>query len=282
MRNPARMSALFLAMALLGGLLLWFGARRHGVAGEDWTAIVPVGLGALAIFFGAIGAIRALVAARGHAKLMSGTDIIARWHVGPADWGRFRAADTARAASGRYWLANPWLRQETPPGGVDIIVGKDAIIVDGCYQGLRADARGVSWLAPAGDPLSYLEFRFASRPQTSLGGVALRVPVPPAAQGEARRVHDWFQPRLRPAPALAFRDPRRTYRVSLAAAALCLALGGAGWMMASANGYRVDEEDFLSILPFILLAFGVIGGVAGAILALATFLLTLGTNKARR
>ena len=283
MRNPVRTAALFLVLVLIGALLVGFGAQRHDRVGEDWTTIVPIGLGVVAIFLGSIGGLRALFSISGHARLRAGRDVLTRWHVGPADWDRFRASDASRAAASLYWLGNPWLRRKTPPGGVEIIFGKDAVIVDDCYQRLRADLRGVNWLAPVGgDPLSCLEFRFRTHPQTSLGGVALRIPVPPSAQGEARRVHDWYQPRLRPREAPALRDPRRTMRACLAAALVFLAMAGVGWALASAGGYRADEEDFLSILPLLLLLTGLIGGLATAILALATFLLPRGEDKRRR
>lgn len=78
----------------------------------------------------------ALFSAIGYARLMSGKGHLARWHVTAAEWGRFRALDEVRAAEDPSLRNDIRIRKQTPPQGVDVIVGTSSIIVDGSYRSI--------------------------------------------------------------------------------------------------------------------------------------------------
>ncbi|MET1110338.1 MAG: hypothetical protein ABWX67_02305 [Allosphingosinicella sp.] len=272
MRNPGRKALYWLAALLLGAALIRFGALRHGRIGEDWTSFAPIFAGFALAPFGLVFLIQALFAMRGRARLLAGHRVIARWHVYPAEWEQFRALDGRRAAD-HHSLANDlWIRRARPADAIEVIVGETGLLVDRSYHTLRPgglpELREVRWLD---GPPTCLEFALLY-PRGRYGGtlpMTLRVPVPPAARAAARQVVAYFEPRLRRGPALALRNPRRTYRVCgilIAAAAIA---GPAGYALAAAPP---DGKD--PLVPLALMIGAVICAVFAALLALATFLLT--------
>lgn len=278
MRNPARKAIWFLAALILGICLIWFGAARREAGTEDWPGVTATIAGVSLTFIMVFFLPRALFHIRGEAKLLAGQDVLGRWHVTPADWERFREFDDARSASNLYWLSSDfWFRKRTPAEGVDIIVGKRSLLVDGSYHVLRPrgipELTAIRRLAPIGGYLDCLEFALRYPHKGGSAYSALRIPVPVAARDEAQRVHSWFEPLLRPTPALAFRDVRRTYRICAIVLALCIAAALGGWLMAIANGFRIDEDDPLTVVPLVLMLIGIIAGAATAIVWLMTFLI---------
>lgn len=286
MRNPGRRALLSAAVIAVGVLLVWFGTREHEGAGESGLAITSIALGIPATVFGIFFLIRALLFVWGRSKLLAGKDVLARWHVAPADWDRFRAFDAARSASEPFQLANDlWIRKTTPPQGVDVIIGKNSLIVDESYHVLRPyglpELRAINRLvATTGGAPECLEFRLAYPTRGGSRYTTLRIPVPSLARGESLRVYDWFEPRLRRKPALALRNTGRTYRICLVFGIGCLAAFAIGWMLVAAGGYRIQEEDFGSVAPFVLMLVGSIGVVFALLLALATYALAPGKKGA--
>lgn len=271
MRNPGRKALYCLAALLVGAALIWFGALRHQRIGEDWISIVPVFVGFALAPFGFVFLIQALFAMRGRARLMAGHRVIARWHVYPAEWEQFRKLDGRRAAD-HFSLGNDlWIRKRTPTDGVQVIVGETSLLIDHSYHVLRPgglpELREVRWLD---GPPTCLEFALLY-PRGRYGGtlpMTLRVPVPPSARADARRVFAYFEPRLRRKPGLALRNPRRTYWVCAILLAAAAVAGPMGYALASsANG--LDP-----LVPLTLLIGAAIFAVFAVILALATFLLT--------
>ena len=272
MRNPAR-KALYCLLALVAGVaLIYWGAWREQRIGEHWTAIGPVALGFTLAPFGFVFLIQALFAVRGRALLLAGHKVIARWHLDPAEWERFRKLD-ARRSGERFSLANDlWVRRATPPEGVDVIVGEKSILIDRSYHSLRPgglpELREVRWLQA--EP-ACLEFALRY-PRGRYGGTVtftLRVPVPPASLGAARQVFDHFERVTRRSPPIALRNPPGTFRICAFMAVAGAAAAGAGYALARA---RPDGSD--PLVPLALLIGGIILAVFAAILALATFLLT--------
>lgn len=286
LRNPVRKALFCSAIVAVGALLVWFGAHEHGRAAESGLAIASIALGIPAVAFGLIFLVQALLLARGRSKLLAGKDVLARWHVAPADWDRFRAFDAARSASEPFQLANDlWIRKTTPPQGVDVIIGKNSLIVDDSYHVLRPyglpELRAINRLvATTGGAPECLEFRLAYPTRGGSRYTTLRIPVPSQARGESLRVYDWFEPRLRRKPALALRNTGRTYRICLVFGIGCLAAFAIGWMLVAAGGYRIEEEDFGSVAPFVLMLVGSIGVVFALLLALATYALAPGKKGA--
>ena len=272
MRNPAR-KALYCLLALLAGAaLIWFGASRQQRIGDDWTSLAPIALGFTLAPFGFVFLIQALFAIRGRARLLAGHRMIARWHVYPADWERFRELDSRRSGEDHALANDLWVRRATPPDGVEVIVGETSLLVDDSYHVLRPgglpELREIRWLE---GPPTCLEFALRY-PRGRYGGtqpMTLRVPVSASGRDGARRVVAYFEPRLRRSPGLALRYPPRTYRICAALLVLAIASGAAGYLLAAA---RPDGADPLVALT-LLIGATVLGAFA-TILALATFLLT--------
>ncbi len=281
MRNPARKALYCAAIVAFGALLVWLGAHEHGRGVESGLAITSIALGIPAVAFGLIFLAQALLLARGRSKLLAGNDVLTRWHIAPADWDRFRVFDAARSASEPFQLANDlWIRKTTPAQGVGVIIGKTSLIVDDSYHVLRPyglpELRAINRLAATGGAPECLEFRLAYPTRGGTRYTTLRIPVPSQARSESLRVYDWFEPRLRHKPALALRNTRRTYRICLIIGFGCLAAFAIGWTLAAAGGYRVQEEDFGSVAPFIMMVVGSIGVVFALLLALGTYALAPG------
>jgi hypothetical protein len=272
MRNPARKALYCLAALLAGSALIWFGALRHERIGEDWASIVALALGFTFAPFGLVFLIQALFAMRGQALLLAGHRVIARWHVYPPEWAQFRKLDGSRAGDHASLVNDLWIRRATPTDGVEVIVGETSLLVDRSYHVLRPGGlpalRDVGWLE---GPPTCLEFGLLY-PRDRYGGTlrtTLRVPVPPAARADARRVFAYFEPRLRRQPALALRNPRRTYRICAVLFAAALIAGAAGYALASALPDGADP-----LLALTLLIGGAICAAFAIILSFFTFLLT--------
>src|SRR5688572_13844457 len=151
-------------MFLVGVLLIWVGARRHG--GEDWTSIVPIALGFTLAPFGLVFGFMALLHIRGQARLLAGHGRLGEWHLSAEAWDQFRAFDTERQNSDLHRLVNDlWIRRRTPPEGVDVVIGEKSLLVDRSYHVLRRgglpELRGVAWIdnsSARGRPPDCLEF----------------------------------------------------------------------------------------------------------------------------
>jgi len=271
MRNPARKALYCLIALLAGAALIWFGAGREQRIGEHWTAIAPVLVGFTLAPFGFVFLIQALFAMRGRALLLAGHRVIARWHVYPDEWERFRALDSRRAD--RPSLVNDlWIRKARPVDGIAVIVGEKSALVDGSYHSLSPrglpELREVRWLE---GPPACLEFQLLY-PRSRYGGpvpTTLRIPVPASARADAGRVMAHFEPLTRRHPPLALRNPPRTYRICAALIVAGAASAGIGYALALE---RADGAD--PLVPLALLIGGVIMTVFALVLALATFLLT--------
>lgn len=281
MRKPARKALVCAAIVAVGAFLIWFGAREHERVGESGLAIASIALGVPAAAFGAFFFAQALLFARGCSKLLAGKDVLARWHVGPAEWDRFRVFEASRVATDPFQFANDlWIRKITPAQGVDVIIGKTSLVVDDSYHVLRPhglpELRAINRVVATVGAPECLEFRLAYPSRSGSRYTTLRIPVPNMARGEALRVYGWFEPRLRRKPPLALRNTGRTYRVCLIMGVACLAAFSIGWILAAAGGYRIQEDDIGAVAPFVLMVVGSMGFVFALLLALATFALAPG------
>ncbi len=210
MRNPlgkALWSAGFLVLGI--GLVVYaFGSHVDRTVPATNAVMAPFVVGLVMTLVSLPIFLWAIFSAVGYARLMSGKGLIARWHVTAGDWDRFRAFDQIRAAE-HAWLQNDMhIREQTPPQGVDVIVGRGSIIVDGSYHGitgLGAHGREINWLNAPVDP-ECIEFP-KTYPRGKGGSVelTLRVPVPASARAEGVRVFEHYHPKenpiLNPTPA---------------------------------------------------------------------------------
>jgi hypothetical protein len=206
-----------------------------------------------------------LLVAIGHARLVSGIGVIARWHVTAAEWDRFRAFDAIRARQGHTLVNDLWIRRRTPARGVEVIVGRRQLIVDGSYHALRPrglpELRAVFWLSAVADP-DCLEFAVVY-PAGRHGGtrqLSLRVPVPVSARETGMRVFEHFRsiiPERR--PGIAYRRPGLVIGWCIALALVAAAAGLLGWTMY----HRGDRSE----LPIILAITGLMTATGALILA---------------
>jgi hypothetical protein len=195
MRNPLSKALWSIGLVAVGIALVLLGDALNGRINETMVgALVIAGIGIAAIFLFIF--LWALLSAIGYARLMSGKNVIARWHVSPNDWDRFRVLDKVRASEHLYLRNDMRIRKSTPPKGVDVIVGRGKIVVDGSYHSIAGrsyDGRYVNWLNAPADP-ECLEFP-KSYPRSKGGSVelTLRVPVPAAARAEGVKVFDFYR-----------------------------------------------------------------------------------------
>ncbi|MBM3622862.1 MAG: hypothetical protein FJX20_19455 [Alphaproteobacteria bacterium] len=245
-----------------------FNADRIG----DIASGIIFGIGGAAVSFGLVGVLMAVPASIGHARLMSGRGVIERWHVTPREWDRFRAFDASRAAQGPTLTNDLPIRNVTPEQGVDVIVGRTQLIVDGSYHTLRPrglpELRAVGWLNAPADP-ECLEFALLY-PAGRYGGarlLSLRVPVPPSAREAGVRVYHHFEasvPKFR--PGLAYRRPGLVFGWGIGLTLACLAVSGVGWLLA-ARGMAGD-------LPAILMVSGLVAGICPLLVTVLVALIT--------
>jgi hypothetical protein len=258
-RNPLRKSGYWFALGLAGvaGILLstFQGDRLGEVAG---TIALVVGMWLLLLPL--IMLPMSLLAAIGHARLVSGIGVITRWHLTPAEWDRFRTFDAIRAAQGAGLINDLSIRERTPRRGVEVIVGRKQLIVDGSYHVLRPyglpELRAVRWLPAPADP-ECLEFGLVY-PGGRYGGTkqfTLRVPIAPSAREAGIHVFRHFHaavPQRR--PGLAYRRPGLVIGWGLALAMAGALASGAGWFLYS-GGDRSDMAEIL-LITGILTAIG--------------------------
>jgi hypothetical protein len=196
MRNPLSKALWSIGLCVLGAGLVLLAHATHVPVGEPIAAI-PTLIGITLAFFSLFTFLWALFSAIGYARLMSGKGLIARWHVTAGDWDRFRTFDKMRAAEHLSLRNDMRIRKQTPPHGVDVIVGRGNIIVDGSYHSISGQASGgrqVNWLNAPVDP-ECIEFP-KSYPRSKGGSVdlTLRVPVPASARAEGVRVFEHYRP----------------------------------------------------------------------------------------
>lgn len=273
MRNPAR-KALYCLLALIAGVaLIRFGALRLERIEEDVPAVAAIALGFVLAPFGFYFLIQSLFAIRGRALLLAGYRVIARWHVPPPEWERFRGYDDRRAGED-FALGNDlWVRRARPGDPVEVIVGETSLLVDGSYHSLRPgglpDLRGVRWLE---GPPTCLEFalRYPRGRHGSPVPMTLRVPVPASGREGARRAFAHFERRLRPAPAADPRKLRRNYLLVGLLFVAAMAAVAAGW------AYGAFEDP---LVPMGLLIGGSILAVFALVFVLASLFLTPRGNR---
>jgi len=259
MRNPRRKVGYWLALGLAGASVV-----LATVFGADWIGDLPkalmFGIGGGAASFGLVGFLMAVPASIGHARLMSGRGVIERWRVSAEEWDRFRAFDASRAAQDQTLTNDLLIQSDTPQQGIDVIVGRTQLIVDGSYHTLRPlglpELRAVGWLNAPVDP-ECLEFTLLY-PAGRYGGAkrtTLRVPVPPSAREAGVRVYHHFHgrvPKFR--PGLAYRRPRLVIGGGIALFLACLAVSGIGWLL-DARGVGGDLPALLMPLGLVVAIF---------------------------
>jgi hypothetical protein len=266
MRNPIRKVGYCLALGISAAVVFLhvdYGAARHGDVASTIIMVVSFNIAVfssfLLLWFG--------LAAVGRARLLRGKTAIARWHVSAAEWERFRAFDAVRSAQDETLLNELSIRERTPAEGVDVIVGRRQLIVDGSYHALSGlpFVSAVHWLPAPADP-ECLEFALVY-PRGRYGGtrrMSLRVPVPAASREDGVRVYwHYHVPVAKPQQGLVFRRPGLVFGWCIAFAVVAASIG-AGALFLMSRGHQSDLVMFLMVLGF-----------ASAIGALLVFFVTL-------
>lgn len=201
MRNPRRwrnIALAFLASSLPALALPWL--LPPETAGDDLRG----GLffyGLLALLGGGFTFVSTHRDLRAKQALARGEDVIARWRLSPDEWRAFLALEQQRQATDGE-LGNELVpRDEIPPEGVEVIIGQEAVQVDGSIhriplrgtpEVLRADLQdndGAGALATI-----ELHLKYPSTGSTTSGGprpptyTRLRFPLPGPSWRDARRV----------------------------------------------------------------------------------------------
>jgi hypothetical protein len=195
MRNPLSKALWSIGLCVLGvGVVLLAYTAHIQIGKTTSTVLAIIGITLAMIFLFTF--LWALFSAVGYARLMSGNGAIARWHVTAGDWDRFVAFDKIRAAEHPSLRNDMRVRRQTPPQGVDVIVGRGSIIVDSSYHSIAGQAGGgrqINWLNAPVDP-ECIEFP-KSYPRSKGGSVdlTLRVPVPASARAEGVRVFEHYR-----------------------------------------------------------------------------------------
>jgi hypothetical protein len=274
MRDLRKKSAYAAASALVGAgiLLANYTTDRQG---ETAYSIIFVASFTVTVLSFAVLVIF-LLAAFGQARLMSGKGVIARWHVSPAEWDRFRAFDAARGAQHPSLCNELNLQKATPAGGVEVMVGRRQLIVDGSYHALSGipALTGIYWHPAPVDP-ECIEFGLVY-PGGQYGGakrLSLRVPVPAHSREAGVRVYWHYHATLpKPGLGLLYRRPRLVLTWCVAVTLIAAAVGGAAALVA----FNGNSSTFIAVLTVLG-----IGIAIGAMLVTAILLLLLWLRKSR-
>lgn len=285
MRDPAAKARVYGVALVIGLVLLGAGIWRINVAPGQWTTFAVLFPGMLISMFSFVLFLQTAAGARGQANLLAGKGHLARWHLSPEEWDRFRAFDAARIAAYPNYLGEMFLRDETPPEGVDVIVTQTSIMIDGSYHVLRRGAlpglTGITY--HPGDP-ECLEFSLFY-PGGRYGGAKralLRAPYPLDARPQARAVYDHFLPKVRGSAPLILRNPALNYKIVTVALILAVAGTYAGLrMMEEARSNQVDEETIGMVGMALLVVCPFVGAFA-LLIALLTFLMVRSRAKAQQ
>lgn len=279
MRNPSRTAAICAVLIAIAAVSGWIAWHRYHASGADWLVIVLFAVTVVIAPYAPVLLIQGFLLGRGKARLEAGEGRLAQWRVSAAEWDRFRAFDEARfAAYGANYLNELIFRETTPPEGVDVVVGKTGLLADGSYHVLRPlglpELRRVGWVNNAetpGRPPDCLEFGllYAGGRYSVAKSMALRVPIPASAYGQARIAYDHFHAKLEPvrrARPLALRNPTRTLQVC--GASILASVVAVAWAIHEAG--RMGESLGNAAVPMAVTM--IAGGVAivAAIIGVAT------------
>jgi hypothetical protein len=225
MTNPRRTRTIAIVSTLLGlvGVAL---ANEYAVETESWWSAAGI-VGATVAFFGICYIIYAQIETLRYNRLMSGEDKLVEWLVDPHRWRDFLKLNDQlnRLPDGVFCDIRDKERDRLRNEGIKVVIGRGALMVDGEFHSLPVG--GVAsvygpWLCDGPPP--YLEFQRHVSDDTPRTW-AIRIPVAAGADGDARRVYEYYHSG-RPSPKTiqlpSIRNYRRGRNVALVVAAVSL------------------------------------------------------------
>ena len=202
MRNPQLERNIGLGFALAGAAVVVVAHRLPPGALGGHARSLGWLVGLTGVLFGGGSAFVAQLNARGKSALRQGRDVLARWTVDGDDWRRFVEMN-ARLNQESNALVNAHSpRAEAPPGGVEVIVGKGGVLIDGDFHDLprRGTPRIThAGLRPGRPNLLDIGLEFpggvagVSGVPSSATRSALRFPIAPSAEAAAAAVINHYQ-----------------------------------------------------------------------------------------
>ena len=199
MRNPRLWRNVGLALLASGPVAIIAALQLPPGALTDTPRAIGFGFGVMAIVFGGIGALVMHLGARAQAALERGEELIARWRVDAATWRDFLALNRELDQAPEAVANELSVREEIPADGIEVMVGKSAIDIDGSLH--RLPLRGTPEITRAeiserpGRPTCVeLALYYPGAGQDGSGApqsptrTCLRFPVPSGRQSDAERV----------------------------------------------------------------------------------------------
>lgn len=175
-------------------------------------------------------------------RLVRGEGIVARWRIDAADWQAFvQNEDRLDQQPGRR--PNLLSYRDLPAAsGIEIIVGKNAVLIGGEYHTLRkrgfANLYGPHWLRGSPSNIQFDLTAFVTGGTHAMRWV-LRFPVAPDAENRAALVIAHFQA---PAARASRRNPHRARNIALAISAV----GAAAFAIALLLRGSIQNQDLLA------------------------------------
>lgn len=272
-RNPQRSLLICVAVTLAALASIAWGVFEMQAAGQETLGSgLKIGIALLPAILAPFMALNFWGAMKVMASIRRGENAIARWTVSAADLSDFAAVDKIRDARGIENL-NDWPPPREPPAsGIEIIFVPNAVLVGDTYLALTTTGlyrfTGVRLLSGSTSTIAFSTLMtYANRFGTRTTPGELRIPVSRLANADATRVVAHFE-QVRAGKIIA--NPgfySRRIRIGLIAAPIFFAIAAIGFVLQSTIGAS-DTFD-----PIILIAIGLVFGIASLILALGAWLL---------
>jgi hypothetical protein len=274
MRSPTRARNIALGCCVAGIVIIPVSFLLPDRAGDMAHAVLFIA-GLMLFVFGGVAALIHWSNSRSFERLRIEKDLVARWRVDEQTWRDFLALDDSLHSMKGQRLNELVVRKHHPVGSIHVIVGKEAVEIDGDFHSFHFPGNpAIEYIGRSTDYPYYLELGFyraeASFPQDT----SLRIPFPKSAERDAIRVQrhfEAFEAARASAPPLATGRTRLVFGIALAALALAIAAAGFGYM-------RTSQGDHSDLVMGLLIG-GLIGAVGIAAFLVAALLLRRATLR---
>lgn len=281
MRNPRLERNIGLGFCLSGALavVIAFQLPADALGGRARDLSVMYGL--MCLVFGGGSAIVSHLNARGQVALQRDEGVVARWFVDAANWRAFRTVNDALNQEPGAYVNELSLRGGVSPEGAEVIVGKDAVQIDGDFHALphRGTPRILqAGIRPGRPGLIELWLEYpgggggASGVPTPARRTALRFPMAEGAEQAVSAALAHYQAMVaesRSTPGLALINPVGTRRIAGIVFAACLVSCAAGMLL----------RHRLGTTALVMIVAGALVGIGAAIIGLAAELRIRGDRR---